>query len=496
MALTSVLFLGFLALVCVTAYLVPGKFRYVWLLLCSYGFYLYSSEGFTENLPALGLMLAATVISYICAIAIAATDKQNAKRIYMVISLASGLGMLLACKYLNFFLSGTGIGKLNLILPLGISYYTLQSVGYIIDVYSGVQEPEKNPLRYALFVSFFPSLVVGPINRASHMLPQYKNPKKFNYSSVSGGLFRILWGMFKKLVIADNLGLFNKNVFSELQRRSGPMVILAVLLFSYQLYMEFSGGIDIVIGSAKMLGFNFAENFNRPFSAKTYPALWQRWHMSLTNFLRDYLFTPLVWSRWTEKLPVIGKSLTKPPVISATIIVFTVSGLWHGADINYVIWGLFNGLFMALSQLIGKKREKLVAKIPVYRNRHIRGFFQRVSVYLMFSFCLIFFSSAVFGTDASMWFSRVASDWNTIPTGKFSTLLGQLGLDRRIIIALVIAALLVEIIEKIAIRKNSTIAEWIRKRKVFIRWPLYYVLLAGILFFGAFGKSPLIYQQY
>lgn len=509
MALTSITFVLFLCIVCAVSYATPAKVRYIWLLACSYLFYLYSADGILQNLPALLLMLLATAVSYACALFMQYFKKLWAKRIFLAVSLLCSLGLLFACKYFNFFLSGieslafifTGTGHLqplNLILPLGISYYTLQAVGYSIDVYTGALPAEQNPLRYALFVSFFPSLVTGPINRAGEMLPQYKNPAAFNYSHVSGGLFRVLWGLFKKMVIADTIGVYTASVLSTPSSFTGPHLLLAALLFSYQLYADFGGCCDIAIGAARMLGFRFAENFNRPFAAKTYQALWQRWHISLTSFLRDYVFTPLVWSRWTEKLPFVGKKVKKPPTFSSVIIIFAISGLWHGASLNYLIWGLLNGFIMAIAGKYGKKKEKLVAKIPVYRAKHLRGFIQRVLVYLLFTGCLIFFASSLFSFSVAAWGQGLLGGW--VPLfenfGSFTTVLGLYGLGTKQLIVIAAGIVVVELVEKFAVTATTNVADWVRSRYFFVRWPLYYLLIAALLLFGIFGQSPFIYQQY
>lgn len=504
MALTSITFVLFLSLICVVSYAVPSKLRYIWLLLCSYGFYLYDPANWRQNLPAMAFLLIATIVSYGCSLGIQKASSLKVKRVFLVLSLLTCLGLLIACKYAGFFSTGvenllslfgvnTSLPRLNWALPLGISYYTLQTVSYAADVYLGNTQAEKNPLRYALYVNFFPGIVTGPINRAGDMLPQYKAPPKFDYNRVSGGFFRILWGLVKKMVIADNIGIFTSAVFGQTVKYEGPVLLLAGLLFAYQIYADFGGCCDIAIGAAKMLGFEFTENFDRPFSAKTFAGLWQRWHISLTSFFRDYVFTPLVWSRWMEKLPFIGKKVQKPPVASSTIIIFTISGLWHGANIYYVIWGLLNGIILAFSKSISKKKERFVSHIPVYKNKHIRGFFQRIFVYLLFAGCLVFFAAALFGSNIMHWFSGLFTGWAGLIThfSSFVSTLGTHGLTIPVLMVLFAGIILVECIEKC-----GDVSLWIRRRGWFFRWPLYYVLLAVLFAFGAFGQSPFIYQNY
>ncbi|MDL2324952.1 hypothetical protein LJC61_07375 [Ruminococcaceae bacterium OttesenSCG-928-A16] len=502
MALNSVTFLLFLGVVCVVAYALPRKIRYIWLLVCSYAFYLYTPTGTLANLPALALLVGTTLFSYACALGIGKCTKPFLRRLFLGLSLLSCLGILFGFKYTNFFIDGinslTGafgtaspISHVNLLMPLGISYYILQAVGYTVDVYTGTLAPEANPIRYALFVGFFPGIVTGPINRAGSMLPQYKNPPAFDYNRVAGGLFRVLWGIFKKMVIADTIGQYTAAVFATPAHYAGPQLLLAALLFAYQLYADFGGTCDIAIGAAQMLGFTFAENFNRPFAAKTFAGLWQRWHISLTSFFRETVFTPLVWSRWTEKIPFIGKKFTKPPTASSVFIIFALSGLWHGPHVNYVVWGLLNGALMVFSSTkLNKKRDKLAAKIPLYRARHLRGFCQRVLVYLLFAGCLVFFAAALYQFPVSSWAAGLLNGWDTLFTS-FAALNTVLGLDFTTMLLLAGCIVLVE-----AVEKCGNVAGWIRRRGWFIRWPLYILLLAMLLVFGKLGQSPAIYQQY
>lgn len=508
------LFVMFLCIVCLTSYMLPRRARYVWLLVCSYAFYLYSTSGmpseFTlslppdfpsgllDGLPKLLLLIGSTLFSYLCALAIGRAKGQGAKRLFMVVCLVGVLGVLCTFKYADFAVTLAGREfRFNPVLPLGLSYYSLQVVSYTLDVYTGSLPAEKNPLRYALYVCFFPGITIGPINRAGELLPQYKNPAPFAYKRVAGGFFRVLWGIFKKVVIADNLGVFTGGVFRDPSVHPGPVLVLAGLLFCYQLYADFAGCCDIAIGAARMLGFDFMENFNRPFAAKTFNGLWQRWHISLTTFFRDYVFTPLVWSRWTEKLPLIGKKVTKPPMLTSTVLIFLLSGMWHGASWHYAVWGLLNGLIMVGCQKFGKKKDKLVSKIPGYRSPHLRGFVQRVLVYLMFAGCLLFFAFGLFGTPLATWFGQLPTGWDLLgqPSAFFYVLQND-GLSATLLMVLAAGILLVELIEKWGVSATKTMADWIRARWFFVRWPLYFALLAALLCFGAFGASTFIYQQY
>ena len=312
--LTSIFFLFFVLAVGLLSYFTPRKIRYIWLLACSYLFYWFSPESPVKNLLPLALLVGATLFSYWCALVIELLSSKALKRLFMLLPVLAGIGMLVLFKYYDFFAGGIetlaggslAISRPNLLLPLGISYYTMQSIAYVCDVYNGTCPAEKNPLRYALFVSFFPGITGGPINRAASMLPQYKEPAAFSYNRVAGGLFRMLWGYFKFHVVAANIDIFTRTVFEKLSLTSGPAHMLAALLYAYQVYINFSGCCDIGIGAAYALGFDFMENFNRPFAAKTFADLWKRWHISLTTFFRDFMLPPPAWDRWKEKHPRIG----------------------------------------------------------------------------------------------------------------------------------------------------------------------------------------------
>ncbi len=485
MSLASGLFVLFISVVCVFSYAIPGRFRYLFLLLVSYAFYVYSPNGITENLPALGLLLFATLVSYACALGLQKAVQKNKRIVLLVLSLLSSLGMLVVFKYTNPILEFSGIGTeaFQLLLPLGMGYYTLQAASYAIDVYRHKIEAERNVFRYALYVSFFPGIVTGPINRASHMLSQYKEPRAFSYDFVSGGLFRILWGLVKKLVVADHLAKYTAVVLSNPQEQTGPLLVLAGLLFAYQLYADFSGSCDIAIGAARMLGFDFMENFKHPFAAKTYIDFWHRWHISLTSFFRDYLYIPLGGSR-------VGRFRW----MMNTLVVFVVSALWHGEGVGYLVWGLLSGLFLVLAKVVQPHKERLVAHIPLYRTPAVRRVFQCIMVYIMVASTFLWFAFALYKTPVQAYILQLTTGWDM--WGQFAEQLATLGLSGGIVGVLLFCIVLVACVEWRATDAHITVADWVRKQRWFARWPLYYGLLALLFAFGIFGQSTFIYQQF
>ncbi len=350
MIFNSLSFLIFCPIVFSLYWLTKDKYKWFILLVASYYFYM------SWNVKYVCLILITTVVSYACALLIERTDNQKKKKLYIVAALVICFGILFVFKYLNFaiininricsiFAISLPISLVNLVLPVGISFYTFQTLSYVIDVYRGDIKAEKHFGKYATFISFFPQLVAGPIERASNLLPQIQNPKKFDYENASYGISKMLVGFFKKIVIADNLALLVDYIFNFEEGYTifpGPHVLLAVVGFTFQIYCDFSGYSDIAVGVAKLFNINLMENFKAPYFATSIKDFWSRWHISLSQWFRDYLYIPLGGNRCS----VIRCNLNK-------IIVFIVSGLWHGADWHYVVWGGLHGFL----QLGGKKKK-------------------------------------------------------------------------------------------------------------------------------------------
>jgi alginate O-acetyltransferase complex protein AlgI len=288
-----------------------------------------------------------------------AKKNRTARRLLLTLSIVSSLGFLGLFKYYNFFvasltdlLSGFGwqvnAGSLNIILPVGISFYTFHGLSYIIDLYKGKIEEEKRFVNYAVFVSFFPLLVAGPIERATHLLPQINAPRTFDYRKAVDGLRQILWGLFKKVVIADSCAEFANLIFDGSGQFSGSTLVLGALFFTIQIYCDFSGYSDIALGTARLLGFELLQNFSFPYFSRDMAEFWRRWHISLTTWFRDYLYIPLGGSRgglWMQ--------------IRNTFIIFLVSGFWHGANWTFLVWGGLNALYFLPLMLAGKNRRNL-----------------------------------------------------------------------------------------------------------------------------------------
>jgi len=346
MLFNSIQFVLFLPIVVILYYLLKPNYRWILLLIASYYFYM------CWNPAYIVLIIASTLIDYYAGLQIEKSNKENVKRFFLFISLFSNLGLLFFFKYYNFISESFNsifhkynifydIPYLNILLPVGISFYTFQTLSYTIDVYRGVKSPEKHLGIFAVYVSFFPQLVAGPIERSTRFIPQLHKSNSFKYENISKGIKLILWGYFLKLVIADRAAIYVNAVYNNVHHHSGLTFIAATIMFAFQIYGDFAGYSSIAIGAAKIMGYDLMTNFNRPYFAQSVREFWQRWHISLSSWFRDYLYIPLggnrvVKWRWYYNL----------------FITFVISGLWHGANWTFVIWGALHGLYLVLSILL------------------------------------------------------------------------------------------------------------------------------------------------
>ncbi len=481
MEFISFAYMMFVLIAAILYYVLPKVTRPVWLLACSLVFYLYDAK----NAGFIVVLLGVTLVTYVCGLLLEAMrNSAKAVRIAtMAITLATCFGTLIYYKY-STFLFGT---TFSVAVPLGISYFIFSSTGYLVDVYRGKTKAEKNPIYYALFVTFFPNIVAGPIERANNMIKQFKKPVAFDYSTVSGGIFRILWGLFKKIVLANALlGIVNP-VFSNMESYSGPMLIIAALLFSYQLYMDFSALSDIAIGTGAVFGLTIMENFKRPLASASISDLWRRWHISLSSWFRDYLYFPLGGSKKGRVRAHIN-----------TIIVFVVSGLWHGASVGYIIWGALNGLFLVVGKETLPLREKLHSRNPLYALKPVKTVIQACFTYILFSAAFVFFCAELYSKDAGCWlagmyfFQNMFADFGTLFDGTVQGYLAALGFEGVKMWIIIGGIIMVEGFEYLHEPTNILI----RKMPFFLRLPMYYALILAIYFFGEFGVSGFVYQAY
>lgn len=533
MTLTSLSFFGFVFVALVLYYLCPKKYRWAVLLTASYVFYLIVCAKYVVFLivTTISTWAGALVIGRIslrtkqtihthCQTWDAAAKKQykkqatRQKRGVLAAVLLFNFGILGVLKYYNFFADSisslfgiTGISlsmpTLSLLLPLGISFYTFQATGYLIDVYRDKVTPAQNPAKFALFVSFFPQIVQGPIGFYSDLAHQLYEPHTFSYDNLKSGFQLILWGMFKKLVIADRLVIWVETVSGSYESYPSAFVLTTVLVYALQLYADFSGGIDISRGVAELFGIRMAENFRRPYFATSISDYWRRWHITLGAWLREYLFFPLAMSGAFQKLGKcckrrLGKHLGKTiPASLATVIVFLVIGIWHGANWKYVGFGLWNGLVIMLSNLLAPIFQKAA------RALHLRTkcfSFRLLQMARTFLIVLVgyYFDIAHSFTDALQMMKRSLS-CNPMDLLDHETFL-SLGLYKSDCLVLAVSTMLLFAVSLLQETRQCTIRQALDRQNIWFQWAVMLCGIFGVLLFGVYGPgtdaSEFVYMQF
>ncbi len=534
MSFVNTEFLIFLAVSVIIYYLIYiikpiRKYQWVWLLVISYYYYL--SFGF----KIVFFILFTTITTYAGAILVEKisnkgdiklkqekdtltrdekkkikTEIRNKKRRVVALILVCNFGILAVLKYLNFFieninavagLTGTAneIGLMKLILPIGISFYTFQSMGYIIDVYQGKYKAERNILKFALFVSFFPQIMQGPIGRFNKLAVQLYENHSFDLRRIERGLQLILWGICKKMILADRISPFVNIVFNEYYRFCGFFNIVAIILYTIQLYADFSGGMDIVMGSAEMLGISLDQNFRQPFFSKSISEFWRRWHITLGTWMKDYLFYPFSLSKPMNKFSKflkkhcgahIGKVL---PICIADILIFFVVGVWHGAAWKYIAYGIFNGFIIAFSSLMEPVYDKTKAFLHINSKSFGWKLFQiiRTTALVVIS---NFFDIAVSFSAAITMMKDIVYQIN-LQQLTDGTMFGMKMLPKDFIIVGV--GCLIWLIVSIIKEKGYDVRDAIENRPLVIRWAIYLVLIFAIPIFGYIGETTgFIYAQF
>lgn len=395
MLFNSLAFLLFFPIVCVVYFCIPAsktRWRNLFLLAASYYFYMNWKPAYAL------LLLTSTILTYFAALGIAHYDDRRKKKICLVSSLILNLSILFLFKYFNFFASnietafnacglGINIPEFTLLLPVGISFYTFQALGYSIDVYRGNIPPEKDFPTYALFVSFFPQLVAGPIERAKNLLPQFHTIHKFNPDDFMEGLKLMIWGYFMKLCIADNAATYVDAVFNHIPNHNGTSIMLASFFFTFQIFCDFGGYSMIAIGAARCLGFRLMQNFNRPYLSRSPRDFWHRWHISLSSWFADYVYIPMGGSRCSEIKHQRNLFLT-----------MLISGIWHGANWTFIVWGAAHGLVLCANNL-------KVKFFGMSQNRFL-WLLGTAGTFLLNMFCWIFFRANSLG-DALMAIKKI-----------------------------------------------------------------------------------------
>ncbi len=418
MTFNSIEFLIFYPIVLLLHFLTPQKYRWIPLLAMSLWFYMsYSAE-------LIFLIVFTILASWICSLIIERSESKTVRKLALTVTLLVCLGILAFFKYYNFLAdSAAGIVgliggtkpdlSLDLLLPVGISFYTFQTLSYAIDVYRGDMKTERHLGYYALFVTFLPQLVAGPIERPGNLMPQLKEMHNPVLSDVVKGAKKMLMGFFKKIVVADLAAVYVNKIYNDPENAPALGILIATLLFAVQIYCDFSGYTDIAIGCARIMGFRLMQNFDRPYTARSIAEFWRRWHISLSSWFKDYLYFPLGGSR-CPKAWMNYRNL---------MIVFLVSGLWHGANWTFVIWGFLHGAYQIIGKLTKSRREALCDRLGVNREGKAYACFERIVTFLLVDFAWIFFR-ANSTSDMGILLKRLFTAWD-MPLGDVFSHMGM-----------------------------------------------------------------------
>lgn len=455
------------------------KLQNILLLVSSYFFYACWDWRF------MFLLIFSTLLDYFTGIKIHKAINQRKKLFWLWLSIGINLGFLGVFKYYNFFAESfadglsllgfkANLSSLQVILPVGISFYTFHGLSYVLDLYKNRIKPERNIIDYSLFVSFFPLLIAGPIERATHLLPQIVKKREFNYSKAVDGLRQILWGLFKKIVIADNCAEFANTIFNNSADYSGSTLVLGALFFTFQIYCDFSGYSDIALGTARLFGIELLRNFAFPYFSRDIAEFWRRWHISLSSWFKDYLYIPLGGSKggiWMK--------------IRNTFIIFLVSGFWHGANWTFIVWGFLNALYIMPSIVFNTNRAHLDI---VAKGRYLPTVKEFLAIGLTFSltvFAWIFFRAASVTHAFSYIFEIFSSSLLTLPDFP--------GIGKAVSIVFLTGIFL--IVEWLGREQQYAIAQLGIKWFILVRWAMYYAIILAIFFFAG-SEQQFIYFQF
>lgn len=488
MLFNSTQFFFFFIIVTTLYFLLEHKYRWFLLLAASCYFYM-------AFVPIYILILGVTIVTdYIAGIYIESA-KGSKRKLFLIMSLVANIGVLAIFKYYNFFADNINVlfdktalhinlPLINILLPIGLSFHTFQAMSYTIEVYRGNQKAERNFGIYSLYVMFYPQLVAGPIERPQNLLYQFYEKHNFEYNRVVDGLKLMGWGLFKKVVIADRLAKLVNHVYSNPRDFNGIELIIASVFFSFQIYCDFSGYSDMAIGSAKVMGFKLMTNFNKPYFSRSISEFWKRWHISLSTWFKDYLYISLGGNR--KGIPRWYLNL---------LIVFIVSGFWHGANWTFIVWGCLHGVFLISALLITKVKNKYFHVNQLSQNIFFSlPVFQVLITYFLVTIAWIFFRAANL-SDAMYIVTHLfhKTSYSFSPEG-FRLLMLNLGVSRfefMMGVLLIIGLLGIEYLQ-LHLLNNK----WFSSKPAWVRYSVYFLLIMTIITFGVFNQSQFIYFQF
>lgn len=522
MAFTSFDFLIFALLTLTAYYAIPIKGRWLVLLFASYSFYIISSP------KTFVFILFTTLVTFFCGRCIgkcneehkaylakrkadisrdekkaAKAKNQSRKKKYVALALVLDFGVLAVLKYFRYYLAelGAGFDLGEVLIPLGISFYTFQSAAYIIDIYRDKISSDTNFLKFALFISFFPQIIQGPISRHDQLANQLYEGHRFEYQNLTHGAQLIMWGFFKKLVIADRVAILCDQVFDNYGDYTGGAVFVALLFYTIQIYADFSGGIDIARGVAQCMGIEMTNNFMRPYFSDSLSSFWNRWHISLSHWCRDYIFYPVAMSKFFGKLGkslrgVLGDRVGKLiPVIIAQYATFITIGIWHGAEFKYVAYGLYNGTIIVLGLLLAPHFKKIMRKLRINEASWWWKSFQYIRTFFIVVFGRIFPRAESFSVAVMMFGSIFVKNQN-VP---FTDTILSLGLNEVDFLVIIVSCILWFLISYIE-ETRCQVRDLLDEKPLGLRWALLLALFAAILSLGIYGPgydaSAFIYRGF
>ena len=477
-------FLIFYPIVALLYFVLPKKLKWPMLLIASYYFYMfYQAE-------LVFLITLTTLISWLSAMVIERTERPVLKMLMLTVTLVVCLGVLFFYKYFNF-LAGSVVSIVNLlggeapevvlklILPVGISFYTFQTLSYVIDVYRGSIKTERNFFFYALFVSFFPQLVAGPIERPDNLIPQLREPHKWSRDNAVKGAKHIIVGFFKKIVVADLISTYVDSVYNNVESATALGVIIATALFAVQIYCDFSGYTDIATGCARIMGIRLMKNFDHPYTATSIKEFWSRWHISLSSWFKDYLYIPLGGNRCSPARHLLN-----------LLVVFAVSGLWHGAAWTFVIWGVLHGVYQIIGTLTVKRRDALVIRAGYSPDSPRVVWVRRILTFILVDFSWLFFR-ANSTSDAFTLLARLFTGW-----GNTADTLGVMGLDLAGILTTVFTVLTLIMIDKMLTYDDSPDGSQVLVERGGFVYYVWVIIIAWLLLYSKGTESTFIYFQF
>jgi len=452
------------------------------------------------------LLFILTITDYISAIWIEKTDKKKIKKIVFLFVLLTNVGVLAFFKYFNFFNDTVKsifkvfkvtytVSPVTILVPIGISYYIFKKISYLTDVYRGTIKAERNFVYLALFVSFFPEIISGPIDRAKPLIEQFKSNVIVNIPMVVEGLQMIGWGLFKKLVIADRVAMLINSVYAKPDKFNGLVIILSLVFYSFQIYCDFSGYSDMAIGMGRILGIRLADNFKQPYFSKSLAEFWKRWHITLSLWLRDYIFLPTSYSLMNrfDRSKLFFKKIKNVEIwayIIGTMLTMLVCGLWHGARWTFVVWGGAHGLILSISLVSRKLRRKIVKKLKLKKLPKTRVFLQIFSTFFSVTILWVFFRAETMSKAINILKKVFVSDLS-LPI----FINGHIGkMSQPDLYIVFIAIFMLLIIEYLFEKKN--VFSSLNNLPVYLRWGIYFFFIFTILLFGVYKKTEFIYGSF